>query len=312
MKKLLQNRIAESKLALPVAVVYAAAVWLLCGLITEHWWVQAACFAVTTYLMVELNNSTALIRIYSRLVSCAFLLLSCAACFLFPGVRGAVMQICMAATYLVLFQCYQDKQAVGKAYYAFCLMGVGTMACPQLLYFVPLTWLLMGTNLMALSWRTWGASVLGLLTPYWFGGCWLLWKRDLTPLADWAGRLTAWQFPVNYGRLGVGFMVVLALLLVCTVTGIVHYLRKSYNDKIRIRMLFGCFIWTDLTAIALICVQPAMSDMLLRLIIINTAPLIAHFLALTSTRATNWAFCILTAATLAITAYNVWTTSSLF
>lgn len=312
MEKLLQNKVAESKLTMPVASLYAIGVWLLCGLASQQWWVQFACFAATTYLMVELNNTNALIRIYSRLVSTAFLLLSMAAAFLLPSLRGAVMQLCVVASCLILFQTYQDKQAVGKTYYAFLFIGLGSMAYVQLLFFVPFVWLLTATNLLSLSWRTWGASLLGLLTPYWFYCCWLTWQADFTPLADHLSALASFQYPVNYARLGIGFMLMMALLIGTTATGIVHYLRKSYNDKIRIRMLFGFFIWMDLLSITLVCLQPQYHDMLLRLIIINTAPLIAHFLALTSTRATNVAFYIITAATLLVTAYNVWTTSSLF
>ena len=44
---------------------------------------------------------------------------------------------------------------------------------------------------------------------------------------------------------------------------------------------------------------------LLRLLIINTAPLIGHFLALTRTRFTNIAFFVIVAVTFLLTAYNV-------
>lgn len=254
----------------------------------------------------------ALIRIYSRLVSSAFLLFSCAACFLLPNLRGAVMQLCVVAAYLFLFQTYQDKLSMGKTFYAFIFFGIASMAYIHILCFIPFIWLLMGTNLLSLSWRTWCASVLGLLTPYWLGCSWLIWQGDLTIFIEHITSLTDFEFPVNYTRVGIGFMTTLALFILATITGIVHYLRKSFNDKIRIRMLYGFFIWMNLLAITFVCLQPQRYDMLLRLIIINTAPLIAHFLALTSTRATNVAFYLITAATLLITAYNVWTTSYLF
>jgi hypothetical protein len=64
----------------------------------------------------------------------------------------------------------------------------------------------------------------------------------------------------------------------------------------------------DLFAFALMCFQPQHNDMLLRIIIINTAPLISHFLALTSTKFTNVAFFVLTGVILFITAYNLWST----
>ena len=77
--------------------------------------------------MVELNNVNALIRIYSRMVSCSFLVLYCCANMLFPSLREALMTTCMAAAYLVLFQSYQNKQAVGITFYTFLLVGLGTL-----------------------------------------------------------------------------------------------------------------------------------------------------------------------------------------
>ena len=119
MRKLFQNKVAESKLALPVTSVYAVIVWLLCGLISQQWWVQFGCFAFSTYLMAEMNNINALIRIYSRMVSCTFLMLMCCICFLFPSQRGALFQLCIISSMVVLFYGYQDKQSVGITYYAY-------------------------------------------------------------------------------------------------------------------------------------------------------------------------------------------------
>ena len=100
-------------------IAYALAVWLLCGVLSNHWWWQIGCFAVATYLMVQLNNANVLIRIFSRMVSSSFLALSCAACFLFPFLREAVMITCLTAFTLLFFYTYQDKKAVGLTYYAF-------------------------------------------------------------------------------------------------------------------------------------------------------------------------------------------------
>ena len=312
MKKLLQSKVAGSRLALPFVSVYAVIIWLLYGLSDEDWWLQFACFVVTSYLMLLINNVNALIRIYSRMVSCAFLALFCAACFLMPSVKGAIMQTCVVASWLILFQSYQDKESSGTTYYAFLFIGLASMAYVHVLFFVPFLWLMMATNLLSLSWRTWGASLLGLLTPYWFGCSWLVYKNDFTLLTSHFASLASFQTPFHYSGISIGEIAVFVLLVICTVTSIIHYIRKSYNDKIRIRMLFGFFIWTDLFATLFLLLQPQHSDMLFRFIIISTAPLIGHFLALTSTRITNIAFYVLSLITLLITAYQLWNTSYLF
>ena len=68
---------------------------------------------------------------------------------------------------------------------------------------------------------------------------------------------------------------------------------------------------TMLTAIFLV-LQPQHYDVLIRLLIINTAPLIGHFIALTHTKVTNIAFYAIVIICLLVTAFNAWTSSLIF
>jgi hypothetical protein len=68
---------------------------------------------------------------------------------------------------------------------------------------------------------------------------------------------------------------------------------------------------TIVAAVALFLL-PQYYDFLLRLLIINTAPLIAHFLTLTNTRITNIAFYVICATALILTAINLWIPSLSF
>ena len=283
MRKFTQNKVAESRLALPTTIVYAVAVWLLAGLIQGGWWLQFGCFALAVFLMVELNNINALIRIYSRMVSCAFLAMSCMLCFLFPSTPGAITAPLVIGSMVSLFAGYQDKQAEKPSYYAFLLIGLASLTFVHILFFVPLIWLLMAFLLQCLSWRTWVASILGLLTPYWFGCCWWAWQQDFTFVFNHFMALGDFARP-----------------------GIVHYLRKYHDDKIRIRLIYGIFIWTDLAVALFLVLQPQHYDHLIRMMVINTAPLIGHFLALTRTRWTNMAFFAIVAIVLITTGINLW------
>ena len=312
MKKRLQNIVAESKLTFPLVACLSILVWLLSGLVSNNWWIQFAFFALSSYLMVELNNKNALIRIFSRMVSSAFLLYSTMACFLMPDMRGAIMQTCLIAAYLMLFQTYQDKESMGQTYYAFLFLGMASVARVHLLFFIPFLWLMMATNLFSLSWRTWLSSIIGLLTPYWFVGGWLVYCNDLYPLLNHFKPLADFQFPITYSMFDIGFLYTLGIILLSAIIGIVHFLFTNYMDKIHVRMLYGIFIWMDMLAFVFLLLQPQHYDMLLRIAIVNTAPLIAHFLALSSGRWTNFFFYVLTLLVLAVTVFNVWIISSLY
>jgi hypothetical protein len=56
------------------------------------------------------------------------------------------------------------------------------------------------TNIMSMSWRTWVASLLGLVTPYWFGSIWLLYQKSYTLAIEHFSALTVFEEPFNlYG-----------------------------------------------------------------------------------------------------------------
>lgn len=298
-------------MTMPAVTFYAMAVWLLCGGLTHHWWWQLLCISITTYLMVELNNINALIRIFSRMVSSTFLALLCSACFIFPALPETVMLTCMTAFILLLFLTYQDKEAAGLTYYAFLFLGVGSIAYIHVLFFLPLIWLLMMTHTMSLAWRTWMASLLGLLTPYWFYIPWIIYQRDYSAITNHFMALTVFEEPFNLYGITDSQKATLGLVILLAIIGTTHYIRKSYLDKIRIRMFYGFFIFMDLAALLFLLLQPQHFNAMLLLMIVNTSPLVAHFAALSSTKLTNITFMVLSAASLLLTAYNIWMFSSL-
>lgn len=293
-------------MALPVVSLYALGVWLAAGLVSHQWWLQLGCFVLSAYLMAQLNNIHSLIRIYSRMVSCTFLVLMCCACFLFPSTQGALMQTCFIGGLLVLFATYQDKESMGIMYYAYLLIGLASLAFVHILFFLPLLWLLTATMLQSLTWRTWCASVLGLLTPYWVAVCWLTVQEDFTLLTTHFAALADFPTAVLTRSLTLGQMATTALVAVMFLTGTIHFIRQYHDDRIKTRLLYGFLIWTALFTLAFMALQPQHYDSLMRILIVCTAPLMGHFLALTSTKFTQTAFFIYMGAIIIITGYNLW------
>ena len=314
MIKRIQNKVAESRFTLPAVALYGIVIWLLGGLFPQQWWLQFACFVVATYLMVELNNSNALIRIYSRSVSAAFIILSCMACFLFPSFEGAIVQLCLVASLLTLFRTYQDKTAVGLVFYTFVILSIGTLVKVHTIWFIPVYWIVMTFFVYSMSIRTFLASLLGILLPYWCLLAWILWRYvgDFSFLQHHFEPLGAFEIPFDYTTIGLPRILTFAFLVCLFLTGLIHYLRTSFNDKIRIRQIYYSLAFMDVVAMAFLILQPQHDDLLLRLVIITTSPLIGHFVSLTRTRLTNIAFCVILGLALILTAYNLWTSSFIF
>ena len=101
----------------------------------------------------------------------------------------------------------------------------------------------------------------------------------------------------------------ISFVLLCALIGIVHFLNQKRNDNIRTRLFYQIFITVDLSAAVFLLLQPRHYEALLSMLMVTTAPLIAHFFALTRTRLTNWMFVFLSCSAVIIMLINLWTFS---
>lgn len=304
--KRFQNRVAESRIALPVTGVYAFAVCALGGLFTEQLWVQFVLLAVSSFLMMELNNVNALIRIYSRMVSCSFLVLAVMSQYLVVDVRCGIVQACFIAFYLFLFSAYQDNRAMGRVFYAFLMLGIASTMFVQILFFVPLVWVLLCTNLMVRSFRAFVSSLFGLLVPYWFMVAYYLYIDDVDSLLDHFLQIAQFGPVLGWMDMPVSHILTAAYVAILAVVGMIHFRLNNYKDKIRTRMLFEIFSVLALAAIVFMILQPQHIDYLLALLIVSTSPMIGHYIALTNTFITNISFYVMFVVALIITCVNLW------
>ncbi len=304
--KRLQNRIAESRLALPITSVYTVLVWIAGGLFTQQLWWQFACLVISTYLMLELNNVNALIRTYSRMVSCSFLFLCCALAFPNPTIGKSVVVLCMIAFYSTFFRSYQNKKSMGWIFYSFFFIGLASLFFIQILYFVPVLLILLASNLMAGSVKNVMASLVGLTAVYWFYGAYCMLQGEYRDFISHFESIAEFQPLFVHDMLSEHQIVSFSLILLLSVIGTIHYLRTSYADKIRPRMLYELMIAVNTLCIIFIVLQPMHCDMLVSIMTVSTSVLTAHFITLTHTRITNISFFVLLVITLLITAYNIW------
>lgn len=305
MIKRAQNRIAESRATLPWTAVICLLIWLVGGVITRGWWLQMGVAALAMLMMALLNNVNALIRIYSRMISCSFIVLMTMTAYLWPQLSAGMAALAVTTFYLLLFQTYQDKRAMGMIFYAYAMLGIGSIFWVQLLWLVPLFWILMATNILAFSGRTFFASILGLVLPYWFLGGYYFLTGQITMLGEHFADILNVGPLFALGLLDLHHFVTIGFVFLLGILGMVHFLRNSYKDKIRIRMYYEAFIVIELVLMAAIIVFPKMADPIMALLITATAPLIGHFLALTHTKLTNITFFVILAIVAALTLYNI-------
>lgn len=310
--KRLQNKVTSSKATLPVVAVYAIVIAALLFVRGERIVAQFAILAVSAFCMLQINRTYSLIRVYSRMVSCPYIMLFVMCDMLLLPVECGVVQLCFILFYLLLFGCYQNHKAAANVFYAFLMLGIASLFFVQTFYFLPVAIILMYGNALAGNVKTFFAALIGIATPYWFAAGYLAYTDDLQLLADHFKLLTTFGDILAFEALSPNEIATVSLVGLLSVIGIAHLRTKSYLDKIRTRLFYGVFTTMWLCTALFLALQPQHYDFLIGLLVISAAPLIGHFVALTGTRLTNTLFIILTLSVLALTALNLWKISPSF
>ncbi|TGX83037.1 hypothetical protein E5358_05110 [Palleniella muris] len=309
----------SSRMALPVMILYSACLWGLMLFADNTLWWQCLIFVVNTYLMMELNNRNALMRRYSRMVSCSYMALMLMCPWLLRNLEVMAVQMCFLFMVTLSFRTYQEHDSNGMKYWAYLFMGLAAMLWPPLVFALPVFWIADAFFLMSFSFRSWLASILGVITPLWClmpyvvienrydlifayrdalvpDDSTLLAFSDMNTLLPAALPMTLWELYAE------SFVVVMSLV------GMIHFLRHSSDDKIHVRMLFSIFTLISLVftfALAALYILPLNdvpgADILFGIIVVCAAPLVAHYINFTSTRLTNISVIVSIVLVLALT-----------
>lgn len=304
-----RTRVASGAFTLPFMAGLSVLLWLLPGFGGWQQWAGLAAVGLTTYLLAELNNRYALLRIRSRMVGSSFLALALAC----PGLRllspehGAMVALVVA--YFQFFAAYQQHRPEGHLFYAFLCWSLASFCWPPLLLAVPLLLLCLLLQLRALTGRSWLAAMMGVALPYWCLAAWGIWQESLRetflPFAE-AFRLAA----PDYAAIPSAPLAVMGFTAVLSLLAMLHFSQTFYKDKIRTRLFYYFIISIELLLLLACALQPQHYTVLLPLLIANSAPVIAHYFALARGRAADYFFIVCLVLLTGLTLFNhldLWT-----
>lgn len=306
-----QNKVATSGITLPVAALVATLLWIALGPLSQEKIIGWVCCGLCSYLLVEFNNSNALLRIRSRLTTSTFLLGMGSFTFLHESLEALIITFFILGCYYFLFRSYQESHSSANIYHAFLSFGIACLICPVLLCLLPFLYWSMAAYLRSFSFKTFCASILGLVTPLWFYGAYFIYLQDYASLWEKLQQFTTFTIPSMADYLNLDMIKVSAFLLIFILglIGSIHAIKTSYNDKIRTRMQFYTLILFEGVVLLLLLAQPQLFDISFSILILTSAPVIAHFFALTSFRITNILFIISIFIYLCIAVSSLWINS---
>lgn len=290
--KRFQNRVAESSLSLPVSIIVCILIWFAAGLVSQKLWVPFLLTGFNTYLIAEMNNRNALLRIRSRMMSCVYITFATLQATLAAGWQLATVQTIIALCVFLLLLCYKDKTTVSNDFAISLLLSAGSILWVEILYFLPIAIILLCVPLYAISLKAVSATIMGLLLPYWslipyfvYEGNTLWLQNHFKPLHDGSVLL-------NYSTTTYGQIAYYSLLVLLFLIGWLHFVRTAYKDKLKTRTLYDVFITLSLIFAAIVPIVPVHADYTLSMLTIAVSPMVAHYFSLTETKLTNIVFII--------------------
>lgn len=297
-----QKEIATNRFTLVIVSIFAAIVWVMHEFIAQdeesHNLFSLTLIggfllcALAVYLMAELNNRFALLRISSRMLSSSLVMLCAAASMLHHLSPSHLMLICAVASYFPMFASYQRPYATTRIFLEFLFVGLASYLFPQVLYLIPFYWIVQAM-LRAMTFRSWVASLLGIITPYWFLVTYAYITNDLQLFTDHFNDIITVEMP-SYSMLSLKQIMVGAFSLVFFLLGSWDFYQKKHLDKTRIRCNYYAVSLLGAVSFVWLLLQPQYFNLIIPFCLVHTSMLGGHFIALSYGKVQNIITIILT------------------
>lgn len=325
----LQTRVTTGHFTLPVTIFLSISIWIGTAFLLPSITIErSGCFlcdllvglkisgglesvlsfflyATIGYLLIELNNIYAMIRMRASVQTAVYFMLISICPAMHYLYVGNIASVALLISLFFLFRGYQYSRPATALFYSFLFIALGSLFFPQLMFFIPVFWI-GAYNIQSLTLKSFMASLIGWSVPYWFllGHAYFYNEMDLfyQPFISLAtfGSMDLLACPLwelaTFGYLAILFLV-----------SSIHCLVSSYDDKIRTRIYLRFLIFLDFCFFAYFLLQPSLGIQLLPLLLIGTSILIGHLFVLTNSRTSNVFFIAVLLGLLTLFSFNVWT-----
>lgn len=306
-----QTFITTGHFTLPVAIILSLVGWISSRFFMTppipHWIEQLCGFILygfIGYLLIELNNVYAIIRMRASVQTAVFFLLVTANPSIQTLSEGNLASITLLISLFFLFRSYQKPAASANLFYTFVSLGIGSMLLPPLIWTAPLYWI-GAYGFQSLTPKSFFASLAGWLLPYWFlfSHAYFHEEMDLfyTPFLEM----------IHFQPLDFCFqpreIATQAYLLILYLASACHCLITGYEDKMRTRSYLHFLILLTFCLFIYILLQPQQVNQILPMQLIGISFLSGHLFALTNTRSSNLFFISMLTGLCLLFAFHLWT-----
>ena len=298
-----QIQVATGRLTLPVVILICLLLW---GITLQEWkdCIYLAITAIIGYLMIEINTAFTLIRTRTTMPVCIFWMLATSLFFLHPFEWKNLVPLAFLLSVYQLFRSYESSSPAIPIYHAFFFISLGSLVFPPFIYFSPILWGSM-IPFRSLSGKSLLASLLGIITPYWFlfGYCFYF---DQIPLFLAPLQEMILFYPIDYGYLTISEIASWGTITLLLIISGFHYWQMSYMDKTRTRIYHSFLVIVGLYVTLWSILQPNYMRELMVIELICASFLSGHLFTLTRNRFSGILFIVTFITIILLTIFNLW------
>ncbi|MCH5175334.1 MAG: hypothetical protein J1F40_05570 [Prevotellaceae bacterium] len=244
------------------------------------------CAAIAVYIMVELKNKNLLLRVNSYMLSSTLALLLALSAPLHPLQPSSLIMLFTLYAYFPLFASYQMPYPL-ITFSIYLPLSLASLFFPQFLFIVPVYWCLQ-IYLRSFSFRSFLASIIAVILPYWFyGGIAIVtdtlpqFIAHFQPVTSLPDLFSASFITTDFLHSIIPFLILPLLMLL---VGSIDFQLTKLLDKTRTRSFYNVVQWHAISLLFFIMLYHRHTATLLPLVILDTSILYGHFFTLTHTR----------------------------
>ena len=298
-----QIQVATGRLTLPVVILICLLLW---GITFQEWkdCIYLAITAIIGYMMIEINTAFTLIRTRTTMPVCIFWIIATSLFFLHPLEWKNLVPLAFLLSVYQLFRSYESSSPAIPIYHAFFFISLGSLVFPTFIYFSPILWGSM-IPFRSLSGKSLLASLLGIITPYWFlfGYCFYF---DQMPLFLAPLQEMILFYPIECGHLTTSEIASWGTITLLLIISGFHYWQMSYMDKTRTRIYHSFLVIVGLYVTLWSILQPNYMRELMVIDLICASFLSGHLFTLTRNRFSGIFFIVTFITIILLTIFNLW------
>ncbi len=221
------ERIIKNKALFPIALIISINAWAL----SPYSWGVALMYCLMPLLLWGFERHFSLFRNKSQLHLTLFALMSILVPSLHTDITGSIVMVLTVFSIFLLFESYQQRDAVLSLHFIGILLGIGTLIDPRTSLFVLVVWLV-AYQVQAIRLKGFVSSLLGMILPIILWLSYLFVNKKLP------------QFPILLSQYKDQYIpqiplfswtqwTILGLIIILVITATAYLLKHAHYDKLR-------------------------------------------------------------------------------